>query len=214
MKFDEAVNYIAENLNPVANEMARPVNPEFQKWKQENPGVPVYKFFKMQRAKKAGIEPVPVVDTPAPVTKVDVSAEPKYKDSPATKRTKEAVADFLQHNPGASVEEVISGIEGQNTDETPLNLDPEAVQSAINDFQAEPAGSEEVEPSIDSIRKSELASKYDKMRQALYKARGLKAKPGRRSSAKDEEPADEFDLDGGTNRRINMRDEPFDPNEL
>lgn len=211
MKFDTAVNFIAENLAPVKSEMARPVNPEFQKWKQENPGVPVYKFFKMQRDLKKGTN----FAAPAPGAQVapkEPAAAQSYKEMPDTLRTKEAVADFMQHNPGASYEDVLAAITPQSTEETPLNLDPEVVKSAMTGVSGDTGDTSE--PDAAELKKADLAAKYDRMRQALYKARGLRAKPGRRAVAKDTEPGEEEDLGSDTGRGINMRDEPIDPNEL
>lgn len=218
MKFDEAINFIAENTVPVAAEMARPKNPEFQKWKEENPGVPTYKFFKMQRDLKKGTPAATPSDVPAAA---DVAAtvapeEPagaqKYKELPDTLRTKEAVANYLAHNPEASYDEVITAIEPQSTEETPLNLDPEVVKSAMT--AAGQGGGEISEPSAAELKKADLAAKYDRMRQALFRARGLKASPGRKATVKDMEPGEEEDEYGSAGRGINMRDEPIDPNEL
>lgn len=211
MKFDEVINYIAENTTPVATEMARPKNLEFQKWKEENPGVPTYKFFKMQRDKKAGVAPaVPEVPVSSPAAAPAMSG--KYKELPDTLRTKEAVADYMLHNPNASYEEVVAAITPQSTEETPLNLDPEVITAAI--AAASPGTGDTAEPSAVELKKADLAAKYDRMRQALYRARGLKAKPGRKSPTKDEpEPGEEDDYGSG-GRSINMRDEPVDPNEL
>lgn len=209
MKFDEVINYIAENTTPVAAEMARPKNPDFEKWKEENPGVPTYKFFKMQRAKKAGaLEPAAASSVPV----VQPPATDKYKELPDTLRTKEAVANFIQHNPDASYEEVVAAITPQNTEETPLNLDPEVVTAAI--AAAAPGSGETVEPSAAELKKADLTAKYDRMRQALYRSRGLTAKPGRKAISREVEPGEEEEDFSGSSRGINMRDEPVDPNEI
>lgn len=213
MSFDKLANQINESLVPEA----RPVNPEFQKWKAENPGVPTYKFFKMQRAKKlgnvAGTETTPV--TPAMEPASDTPEIEVLSKDPATERTRLAVADYLAHNPNASVDEVIDAIAIDSTEETPLNLDPSVVK-AIVDQETTTSDTEVEEPSISDIKKDELAAKYDRMRQALYRARGLKAKPGRKMVSKNEpeySAGDEEDA-GSFGRGISMRDEPVDPNEL
>lgn len=213
MSFDKLANQINESLVPEA----RPVNPEFQKWKAENPGVPTYKFFKMQRAKKlgnvAGTETTPITPAMEPVT--DTPEIEVLSKDPATERTRLAVADYLAHNPNASVDEVIDAIAIDSTEETPLNLDPSVVK-AIVDQETTTSDTETEEPSISDIKKDELAAKYDRMRQALYRARGLKAKPGRKTASKNEpeySAGDEEDA-GGFGRGISMRDEPVDPNEL
>lgn len=210
MSFDKLANQINESLVPEA----RPVNPEFQKWKAENPGVPTYKFFKMQRAKKlgnvAGTETTPAMEPAADTPEIEVLSK-----DPATERTRLAVADYLAHNPNASVDEVIDAIAIDSTEETPLNLDPSVVK-AIVDQETTTSDTETEEPSVSDIKKDELAAKYDRMRQALYRARGLKAKPGRKTASKNEpeySAGDEEDV-GGFGRGISMRDEPVDPNEL
>ncbi len=206
------VDFIAESVVPVGDAAfaaeARPKNPDFQKWKEENPGKPTYLFYKAQRNKKAGnITTSNPVTTPAPMSG-------NYKELPDTRRTKEAVADFLQHNPDAGFEEILDAITSQSSEETPFNLDPEVVKSAISDIKTGPVASEE-EPDIENFKKADLAAKYDRMRQALLKARGLKAGPGRRPLTKDVVPdlGDEDEL-GSMSRKINMRDEPIDPNEM
>lgn len=212
MKFDETLQFIAENTVPVAGPVVsekRPENPAFAKWKAENPGVPTYKFYKMQRELKKGGKTPPVANLAAPATPAD-----SFKELPDTLRTKEAVADFLQHNPGASFEEVMDAITPQSSEETPLNLDPEVVKSAIASTSGG-VSSAEGEPDIESLKKADLASKYEKMRKALYAARGLKSRPGRKPVVKDPEMDVDYDgEEGGMRRGINMRDEPVDPNEL
>lgn len=213
MSFDNLANKINESLVPEA----RPINPEFQKWKAQNPGVPTYKFFKMQRAKKLGNLPSePTVSKPAVDEPVEDTPELEIlSKDPATERTRLAVADYLSHNPNASVDEVIDAIAIDSTEETPLNLDP-AVVKAIVDQETTTTDTDLEEPSITDIKKDELAAKYDRMRQALYRARGLKAKPGRKSATKSDSEyfAGDEDDSSGVSRRYSMRDEPIDPNEL
>jgi len=222
MKFDEMINSIAELTVPVGDAAfateARPANPELQKWKKENPGKPVYLFYKAQRAKKAGTASARAkkagtasassVVTPVPTT------TGIFKELPDTKRTKEAVANILQYNPDATFEEVMEIITSKNTAETPLNLDPEVVKTAMSDPQTAISVGDE-DPDIESLRKSELEDRYNRMRHALSAAHGLKAKPGRRATPKEPfaDIGDEDDM-GFDRRSINMRDEPIDPNEL
>lgn len=207
MKFDETLQFIAENTMPVMAEK-RPENPAFKKWKAENPGVPTYKFYKMQRELKKGGEKPPIANLPAPKGPAGT-----FKELPDTLRTKEAVADFLAHNPGASFEEILNAITPQSTEETPLNLDPDVIQAAMAGAGSGDI-SGEVEPDID-FKKTDLDSKYERMRQALYRARGLKGTPGRKATVKEPEMDVDYDGEEGPGRRgINMRDEPIDPNEL
>lgn len=211
MNFDNLANKINESVMPEA----RKPNPEFQKWKAENPGVPVYKFFKMQRAKKlSGAAPEPGIIEPGTTEKPETSKIEVLSKDPATERTRLAVAEYLTHNPGASVDEIIDAIAIDSTEETPLNLDP-AVVKAIVDEETPSVGSEPEEPSLSDLKKDELAAKYDRMRRALYKARGFKAGPGRRATKKQEPDMDLGDEEeAGIRRSINMRDEPRDPTEL
>lgn len=207
MKFDVLASRINENFVP---EMARPKNLAFQKWKEENPGVPTYKFFKQQRELKKGsplsAEPSVSKDAPETATTTDILSK-----DPATERTRLAVTDFLSHNPNASVDEVIDAIAIDSSEETPLNLDP-AVVKAIIDQETPTVGSEVEEPSAATLKRDELAAKYDRIRQKLLKARGLSAKSGRRPSVKDVEADPEID-DTAYSSRLDMRDEPVDPTE-
>ena len=213
MKFDELANRINESFVP---EMARPKNLAFQKWKEENPGVPTYKFFKQQRELKSGDKPA---DLPSSSEPESISDEPSIGSAdilskdPATERTRIAVADYLAHNPDASVDEVIDAIAIDSNEETPLNLEPAVVKAIIDQETPEGSASTEEEPSLDKLKKDELSAKYDRLRQALYKSRGLKSKAGRKPFAADI-PGDENEDDYTRGPKINMRDEPIDPTEL
>jgi hypothetical protein len=210
MKFDDAINYIAEATLDM--EMAKPKNPEIEKLVAQ--GMPYYKARNIVNSRSAGNAPgVPT----APAART--AAEPagiKYKELPDTLRTKDAVATYLQHNPGATPEEVMSAIGSQNSEETPLNLDPEVVKSAIADAQV--GGGDEQEPDPEALRKAELQSKYDRVRQALYKMHGFKAKgrPGRKAIADEPETDPELnDIEGGEGPQDpNHYLEPKDPTEM
>lgn len=165
MKFDKLANQINENFMPEA----RKPNPEFQKWKAENPGVPHYKFYKMQRDKKAGLGATGPISKP--------SAEPEISTlskDPATERTRLAVADYIAHNPDASVDEIIDAIAIDSTEETPLNLDPAVVKAIVDQETSMEPGAGELgpeEPSlsdIDKLGRDELSSKYDRMMRRDY----------------------------------------------
>ena len=211
MKFDAAINYIAESTFEL--EMAKPKNPailaraaELEKQGLSKNTAYAYARKEFNAGKIGG--GAPKVSEPA--------AEPagvKYKELPDTLRTKDAVANYLQHNPEASPEEVMSAIDSQNSEETPLNLDPEVIKNAIADVR----GGEDIEaePDPEALRKQELATKYDRVRQALYKMHGLKSKrkPGRKAIAADEPEEEPGEIDYNE-PKINMRDEPIDPTEL
>jgi preprotein translocase subunit SecD len=144
MKFDDAINYIAETTLDL--EMAKPKNPEIEKLVAQ--GMPYYKARNIVNARNGG-------NTSAAVPAAEPAAM-KYKELPDTLRTKDAVATYLQHNPGATPEEVMSAIGSQNSEETPLNLDPEVVKSAIADAQSDVGG--EMEPVLDpaELRKNTI----------------------------------------------------------
>jgi hypothetical protein len=210
MKFDDAINYIAEST--LDTEMAKPKNPailakaaEYEK-KGLSPATAYAYARKDFLAGKLGDKHVHVEP------KAEPSAGVKYKELPDTLRTKDAVATYLQHNPEATEEEVVSAVTSQNSEETPLNLDPEVIKTAIADARSE--GDIESEPDPEALRKQELAAKYDRVRQALYKMHGFKSKkrPGRKvASDEPEEEPGEIDYN---EPKINMRDEPIDPTEL
>jgi len=197
MKFDEAINYIAESTFEL--EMAKPRNPEIDKLVAQ--GIPYWKARNMVNAQKGS----------APATPAAAPAGTKYKELPDTLRTKDAVANYLQHNPNATEQEVLAGISSMDSEETPLNLDPEVVKSAMADAQS--GGGEEQEPDIDTIARAEKAAKMARVKDAILRLRGLKSKAGRKPAARpepEEEPG-EIDFD---EPKIDMRDEPVDPTEL
>lgn len=139
----------------------------------------------------------------------------KYKELPDTKRTKQAVAEILQINPAATFEDVLAAMLERNSDETPLNLDTAVIKAAMEEIQGGGAGEVgEEEPDLGSLKKTELADKYEKMRQALYKHRGFDTKSAKLKKIKDivddEDAEDEID-DLGSG--VDMSDEPIDPLE-
>jgi len=211
MKFDDAINFIAESA--LEAEMAKPKNPAILKRaaELEKQGLsPATAYAYARKEFNAG-----KVGTVAKAPAAASVAEPvgiKYKELPDTLRTKEAVATYLQHNPEATPEEIMSAINAQDSEETPLNLDPEVIKTAIADVKA---GEDiEQEPDSEALRKQELAAKYDRVRQALYKMHGFKSKgrPGRKAVA--DEPEEEPGEIDYNEPKINMRDEPIDPTEL
>lgn len=207
MKFDEALNYIAESTLDM--EMAKPKNPailakaaEYEK-KGLSPAT-AYAYArkdflagKVSNKKVAAVEPA-------------ISSNPgvKYKELPDTLRTKDAVANYMQHNPGATEEEVLSVLTSQNSEEAPYNLDPEIVKTAMIDTQS---GGDVQEPDIDTIAQSEKAAKMARVKDALLRMRGLKGKVGRKPVVRDEPEEEPEELSGS---HVDMRDEPIDPTEL
>ena len=169
MKFDELVNLVVESTaTTIVPEMARPKNPEFQKWKEENPGVPTYKFFVQQRAKRAAavqdaggavpppaatastdVETVPSVTGDTPGTEVRTTE--LVSSDPATERTKLAVYNYLSLNPDATVEEVINGIASENNEETPLNMDPIVIKAIVDQEQTAGATTEPGEEELSHV---------------------------------------------------------------
>jgi hypothetical protein len=207
MKFDEALNYIAESTLDM--EMAKPKNPailakaaEYEK-KGLSPAT-AYAYARkdflagnVSNKKTAASEPV-----------INSNPGVKYKELPDTLRTKDAVANYMQHNPGATEEEVLSVLTSQNSEEAPYNLDPEIVKTAMTDTQS---GGDEQEPDIDTIAQSEKAAKMARVKDALLRMRGLKGKTGRKPVIRDEPEEEPEELSGS---HVDMRDEPIDPTEL
>lgn len=224
MKFDEAINYIAENLTPVASEMAKPKNPfivqraaELEKQGLSPATAYAYARKEFLKQKDGSSAPTAPATTTEPAT-ASVDAEPAqtstFKELPDTLATKSKIAEILTADPQVSDEDVIARIMADAEAGEILNTDADVIKQELSVLRSAPGGEEVAEPSAAELKKSELAGKYDRMRQALYRARGLKAKPGRKSPAKDEpEPGEEDDYSAG-GRGINMRDEPVDPNEL
>jgi len=162
MKFDDAINYIAEHTLDL--EMAKPKNPEIEKLVAQ--GIPYYKARNMVNAKKLG-------GATAPATAPVAATEPagvKYKELPDTLRTKEAVADMLQADPNLTPQEIMARLAADNSEETPYNLDPTVVKAAVAD--ASMGGDAELEPQIDPAELKKAAG-ADAIR-ARMAARGIK----------------------------------------
>jgi len=160
MKFDDAINYIAEHTLDL--EMAKPKNREIEKLVAQ--GIPYYKARKIFNAKKLGGTTTPAA---AP------AAEPagvKYKELPDTLRTKEAVAGMLQADPNLTPQEIMARLAADNSEETPYNLDPTVVKAAVAD--ASMGGDTELEPQIDPAELKKAAG-ADAIR-ARMAARGIK----------------------------------------
>jgi hypothetical protein len=92
----------------------------------------------------------------------------------ATKRTEEAVEEFIKYNPDASEQEVAAVVGEKNTDETPHNLSPDAIKKAISKAKNDTSSSD-VEPTEKDITaiapKSSGKSAYDNLRARLLKAK-------------------------------------------
>lgn len=73
-------------------------------------------------------------------------------DSIEIARTEEAVEDFIKYNPNASEQEVTDAISDQNTDETPLSLDPDVIKTAIGKAKRAKA------PTLSDDEEEELAA--------------------------------------------------------
>jgi len=160
MKFDDAINYIAEHTLDL--EMAKPKNREIENLVAQ--GIPYYKARKIFNAKKLGGTTTPAA---AP------AAEPagvKYKELPDTLRTKEAVAGMLQADPNLTPQEIMARLAADNSEETPYNLDPTVVKAAVAD--ASMGGDTELEPQIDPAELKKAAG-ADAIR-ARMAARGIK----------------------------------------
>ena len=200
MKFDEAINYIAETTLDM--EMAKPQNPKIQALMAQ--GMPYWKARKL-----AGNEP-------AIATNPTIATEPgmtQYRELPDTLRTKDAVAAYMQHNPNATEQEVMAAIETQSSEETPLNLDPEVVKNAISDAQMFTGDIEDnvpdfvPEPAKPVLNDPNKQLRRDKLMKALKKLNKRSINP----DYADDLDNNEKDIDGGP---VDMRDEPINPVEL
>lgn len=92
----------------------------------------------------------------------------------ATKRTEEAVEEFIKYNPDATPQEVAAVVGEKHTEETPHNLSPDAIKKAIDKAKADTssADTEPTEKDITSIApKSSGKSAYDRLRDRLLKAK-------------------------------------------
>ena len=114
MNFNKLANTLIENIDPsIANDATneeyegRAPNPEFQKWKAENPGVPTYKFFKMQRDKKLGGD----VETS---TKEPIETDEVGSMSASELKTQAAIESFMSEHPDASVSDIVDHLKGLN----------------------------------------------------------------------------------------------------
>lgn len=92
----------------------------------------------------------------------------------ATKRTEEAVEEFIKYNPEASEKEVTDVVAEKNTDETPHNLSPDAIKKAISKAKAD-SSSMDVEPTEKDIAsvstKNSNSNAYSRLRDRLLKAK-------------------------------------------
>lgn len=74
--------------------------------------------------------------------------------SSATKRTEAAVEEFLQYNPQATLEDVTDAITQSHTDETPLNLSPDAIQKAYDSVKGDSSEPDDVKGPSDKALKN------------------------------------------------------------
>lgn len=171
MKFDDAINYIAEStLNA---EMARHKNlavlaraAELEK-KGLSPSTAKAYAWKELRAGKLGSSSEPIAVEPA----ADEPSKPVagFKRSTEALRAKEQVEDFLEFNRSATAEDVAVA----------LDLDPELVNSVYDDAKNEIKNVKTSEPSeepgeeeVKDLEKDKLA----RIRDQIMKLRGLKGK--------------------------------------
>ena len=149
MKFDEAINYIAENLAPipaVTDEMAKPKNPFIVKRaaeleKQGLSPATAYAYARKEflAQKASGDAPAPV-SAPSSSTPLDAavpaSAPTKYKDAPDTIATKLKVAEIYGVDNNVSDEEVLARIESDIANGDKLNADPEVIKGELEKLRS------------------------------------------------------------------------------
>lgn len=93
-------------------------------------------------------------------------------------RTEDAVEEFIKYNPNATEQEVADAVAEKNSEETPMSLDANVIQNAIQKAKAETtADADTGEPDIANLAASEKAAKIakiNKLRAYLMKKKGLK----------------------------------------
>ena len=201
MKFDEAVNYIAENLTPiVADEMAKPKNPEIERLVAQ--GLPYWKARAI--VNKAGGKAA----TPDVVPVTPAADEPSYKELPDTLATKNKIAEILDADPEVSDEDVISRITADQEEGEALNTDPELIKQELAKLRAgasagdtENTAAQDIDTNLAAKEKA-FAKIRARMAALNYKVgdadkvlgkMGKKVK-SKKTSSKEEEPGEEEPL--------------------
>lgn len=195
MKFDEAVNYIAENLTPVIADEAG--NPEIKRLVAQ--GLPYWKARAI--VNKAGGKPT--VSDVVPV--VPVADEPTYKELPDTLATKNKIAEILAADPEVSDEDVISRIVADQEQGEALNTDPVLIKQELTKLRSgtetgdiESSGAQEIDAKLASKERA-IAKIRARMAALNYKVgdadkvlgkMGKKVKT-KKTPSKGEEPGEE-----------------------
>jgi len=201
MNFNKLANTLVENIDPsIANDATneeyegRAPNPEFQKWKAENPGVPTYKFFKMQRAKKLG------GDVEAS-TKEPIETDEVGSMSASELKTQAAIESFMSGHPDASVSDLVDHLKGLNdqgiTLKTSYITDAEEINKmvlGIKEMEASEKPQDMADPSGSDID-AEKKAKFARLRKFMSMNRGDRdaylARKGKSSSEDEEDEEDE-----------------------
>jgi len=133
MKFDEIINYIAENNLPVVNDSI--VNDgrkpgDRAAWLKANPGKKGSDYYAWKRKQGAA----GMSAAPAPVVEPSIAAPAaagKYRDLPDTLAMKAKVAEIITADPEVSDEDVISRITADAEAGEILNTDPDAIRQEL-----------------------------------------------------------------------------------
>ena len=134
MKFDEIINYIAENNLPVVNDSI--VNDgrkpgDRAAWLKANPGKKGSDYYAWKRKQGAA----GTSDTPVPVARPSIAAPAavagKYRDLPDTLAMKAKVAEIITADPEVSDEDVIARITADAEAGEILNTDPDAIRQEL-----------------------------------------------------------------------------------
>jgi len=162
MKFNEAVNYISENMLDV--EMAKPKNPEIEKLVAQGKGMPYWKARQMANKAGAGAAPAPKASAPTGATKIDP-------------RDQEKVDALVAQ--GVAPEEIYKSLKNTLPGERPFVGNMQDVQAMINAAQGEEAPADLEEPQIDpaELRKAAIRDRLAKF--------GMKVTPVDKSKAAD-----------------------------
>lgn len=132
MKFDEIINYIAENNLPVVNDSI--VNDgrkpgDRAAWLKANPGKKGSDYYAWKR--KQGASGMSAAPAPATGPSAAPVAASKYRDLPDTLAMKAKVAEIITADPEVSDEDVIARITADAEAGEILNTDPDAIRQEL-----------------------------------------------------------------------------------
>lgn len=129
MKFDEMINYIAENNLPAINDgvVTDGRKPgDRAAWLAANPGKKGSDYYAWKRKQGANVP-----SAPAPVAAPMAAPSGRYRDLPDTLAMKAKVAEIITADPEVSDEDVIARITSDAEAGEILNTDPDAIRQEL-----------------------------------------------------------------------------------